>query len=261
MRNTRAIVVITSLSLLAAITLTGLYIQGNSSKEKEYVDLTEIESTPKIEVAKTETEKEDTVKADTVKKEEKKETSGTGAVAKNFNEKEIPLDNAMDASEQGKDESIVLPQKVEKIGNLTFNNECSLDWPVEGKVLLNYSMDQTVYFPTLEQYKYNPAVLISSEVNTPVLSAYRGKVVNIENSEETGTTMTVDLGNGYQLRYGQLKEIPLSKGNIVEKGEVLGYVSETTKYYSVEGCNLYFEMTLDDAPINPFDFMDVTEAE
>ena len=32
---------------------------------------------------------------------------------------------------------------------------------VSGTVLMNYSMDKTVYFATLDQYKYNPALVIS----------------------------------------------------------------------------------------------------
>ena len=39
-------------------------------------------------------------------------------------------------------------------------------WPARGNVLLDYSMDSTIYFPTLEQYKCNPGLVIQSEVST-----------------------------------------------------------------------------------------------
>ena len=36
---------------------------------------------------------------------------------------------------------------------------------------------------------------------------------------------------------------------------MIGYVSKPTKYYSVEGTNVYFEMRKDGQPINPLDYM------
>lgn len=42
-------------------------------------------------------------------------------------------------------------------------------------MILNYSMDSTVYFATLDQYKYNPAVIIAGEVNNKVYSVAKGK--------------------------------------------------------------------------------------
>ncbi|MFR6590017.1 MAG: hypothetical protein ACLURV_07700 [Gallintestinimicrobium sp.] len=41
---------------------------------------------------------------------------------------------------------------------LSFGKSEKLAWPIAGNVLLNYSMDKTIYFPTLQQYKYNPSV-------------------------------------------------------------------------------------------------------
>ena len=112
-------------------------------------------------------------------------------------------------------------------------------------------MDKTVYFPRLNEYKYNPAIVISSDVNAPVLAAANGQVLSITTNEETGTTLTMDMGNGYQAVYGQLKEVPYEEGDTVASGSVIGYISEPTKYYSVEGSNLYFEMTKDGTPIDP----------
>ncbi len=51
---------------------------------------------------------------------------------------------------------------------LDFTESDRLLWPVQGNVILGYSMDTTTWFPTLEQYKCNPANVIQSEVSTPV---------------------------------------------------------------------------------------------
>ena len=139
---------------------------------------------------------------------------------------------------------------------LHFSPEDGLLWPMEGNVILNYSMDSTVYFPTLQQYKYNPAVIIEGEVNDKVYAVAEGKVTDISNSEETGCTMTVDLGDGYEAVYGQLKEPNFAKGDYVEAGHVVGFVAEPTKYYSVEGSNLYFALRKDGVPVDPVEFFE-----
>lgn len=140
--------------------------------------------------------------------------------------------------------------------NVWFDENSLLEWPASGATLIGYSMDQTVYFPTLEQYKYNPAIIIGGQVGEEIGAAAPGIVSNIEQTAQTGVTVTLDMGNGYTAVYGQLKEVPLQIGDYVGAGELIGYVSEPTKYYSVEGANLYFEVQKDGVPVNPLDFME-----
>ena len=137
-----------------------------------------------------------------------------------------------------------------------FGEESLLTWPASGAVLINYSMDKTVFFSTLEQYKYNPALIIGGEVGETIAASAAGVVTNVEQSAQTGTTVTLDMGNGYSAIYGQLKEVPLQIGDYVDAGQTVGYLSEPTKYYSVEGPNLYFEITKDGTPVDPMDFME-----
>ena len=123
-----------------------------------------------------------------------------------------------------------------------FSEDTTLSWPAAGTILMDYSMDGTVYFKTLNEYKYNPALIIGSEVGNPVVASARGIVENIAVNEETGTTLTMNIGNDYELIYGELKEV---------QGQLLGYVSEPTKYYCEEGSNLYFAMKKDGQIIDP----------
>lgn len=137
----------------------------------------------------------------------------------------------------------------------SFTSDSKLLWPVDGNVLLSFSMDKTVYFSTLDQYKYNPAMVISGAEGDQVIASAPGIVKSIDVSAETGTTVNVDLGNGYELFYGQLKEVPVKAGDYVDAKTVLGYVGQPTKYYSVEGCNVYFEMRKDGQPVNPMEYL------
>lgn len=137
-----------------------------------------------------------------------------------------------------------------------FADDSRLIWPVDGDVILNYSMDKSIYFSTLNQYKYHPAIVISAEVGSEVRCAARGEVADISVNEETGTTLTMDIGSGYQAIYGQLKEVTVEEGDTVESETVIGYVSEPTKYYTLEGSNLYFQLLKNREPVNPMDYME-----
>lgn len=137
-----------------------------------------------------------------------------------------------------------------------FSEDSILEWPASGAVIMGYSMDQTVFFQTLEQYKYNPALIVAGETGETIGASAAGIVTNIEQTAQTGTTVTLDMGNGYSAVYGQLKEVPVSVGDYVETGEIVGYLSEPTKYYSVEGPNLYFEVLKDGEPVDPMNYME-----
>lgn len=134
---------------------------------------------------------------------------------------------------------------------LHFQPEKGLVWPVQGPTLLDYSMDATIYYPTLAQYQYSPAMVIGGEVNSKVYFMAKGKITNIATNEVTGCTVTQDLGDGYTAIYGQLKEVTFQVGDMVESGQVVGYISEPTKYYAVEGPNVYFQLLKDGVPIDP----------
>ena len=138
---------------------------------------------------------------------------------------------------------------------INFSEDTVMEWPVNGNVLLDYSMDQTTYYPTLDQYRLSPAISVGAVEGAPVVSAVNGTVYSVEKNAQTGTTLTMELGNGYQAIYGQLEDLTVSQGDIVKKGTTIGYVAEPTKYYSTEGANLYFAMKKDGEPIDPLTYL------
>ena len=139
---------------------------------------------------------------------------------------------------------------------LDFADTDKLSWPVTGNIVLGYCMDTTTYFPTLDQYKVNPANVIQSEVSTPVSAPADARVVSVGTNEEIGNYVDLDLGNGYTAVCGQLKEIPVVENEYVRQGDLLGYVAEPTKYYAVEGTNVFFEFLKDGVPVDALDFLE-----
>ena len=204
--------------------------------------------------------------SDTMQNKNTEEELGTS-------EKEESLDTQMDSmqtnmetkasgTEKNTDTSLPVQEEVKDVSagavntaKLNFSEDTLMEWPVHGNILLDYNMDQTVYFPTLDQYKLSPAIAVQAAEGAPVTAATRGTVYSIEENPQTGTTLTMELGGGYQAVYGQLKDLCVEEGDTIEEGSVLGYINETTKYYSKEGSNLYFAMKKDGKPIDPIAYL------
>lgn len=140
--------------------------------------------------------------------------------------------------------------------SLDYNGTDRLGWPVRGNVILDYSMETTTYFPTLDQYKCNPALIIQGEVSAPVMAPADAFVSGIGANEEIGTYVVLTLGNEYTAICGQLKELQVEEGQSIEKGGVLGYVAEPTKYYSIEGDNVYFELQHEGKPVDALNYLE-----
>lgn len=139
---------------------------------------------------------------------------------------------------------------------LNFNDASRITWPVRGNVLLDYSMDQTIYFPTLEQYRCSPGIVIQGSIGEPVYAPANARVLDTGTNEEIGTYVTLDFGNGYEAVCGQLSEVSAVPGEYLEQGQVLGYVAEPTKYYTIEGSNVFFELTQDGKAIDPMGYLE-----
>lgn len=139
---------------------------------------------------------------------------------------------------------------------LNFTDTSKLTWPVAGNIVLDYSMDSTIYFPTLDQYKCNPAIVIQSDVSSPVAAPANAKVLSVGSNEEIGNYVELDFGNDYTAVCGQLKEIQVVPDEYIYQGDIMGYVAEPTKYYSIEGNNVFFELKYGNQPIDALDYLE-----
>lgn len=138
---------------------------------------------------------------------------------------------------------------------MTFNEKSKLNWPVDGEVILEYSMDSTIYFPTLDEYKVNPALIIRGEQEAPVVAAADGIITEIGEDEQIGKYIKMALGNDYELTYGQLTNEAVNIGDTVCAGDVLAYVGEPTGYYAKEGSNVYFMLEKSGQSVDPLDYL------
>lgn len=139
----------------------------------------------------------------------------------------------------------------EAMKSYTFDESNRLAWPVAGHITLDYSMDETVLFKSLGMYKCSPGIVISSEVGTNVAAAASGVVTDVAELSETGTTVTVSIGNGYETTTGMIENVNLKKGDKVTAGQLIGTVASPSAYYKEEGPGVYFKLTQYGEPVNP----------
>ncbi len=141
-------------------------------------------------------------------------------------------------------------------GELDFESESTISWPVNGEVILPYSMDTTVYFKTLDQYQCNSGMMIAAGSGTTVKSAYLGEVTKVTSDNVYGNLVTVYLGNDYSVVYGQLDTIYVKEGDYVKAGDSIGTVASPTDSFLEEGSHLYFKMLKGETPVDPMMFIE-----
>lgn len=162
-------------------------------------------------------------------------------------------------AEAAEDEPEADTEEAEMAGNVLnagYSSENAMSWPVRGEVIMDYSMDKTIYYPTLQEYKCNPSILIQSEEGTDVAAAFSGTVADVYHDAQLGTVVEMSLGNGYEAYYGQLENVDVAVGDTVRQGQIIGTVSTPTRFYSIEGSHLNFRVTRDGEPVDPLDYLE-----
>lgn len=252
----KVIVTVSAVFVLTALTITGVYMSNkNNQGEKQGEDLAKLQQNVEDMINTPEFVQQgdlQSVDSTTV------ENPGVSNSKNTTNHKKVAASdtsNMLVESAEEVDTAEVLSGEVENM-MLSFTGMNML-WPIplENAVLIPYSMEKAVYFETLDQYKYNPAMIISAEVGTPVCAVSAGKITRRYWDYETGWTYEMDLGGGFKAYYGQLDNMQKAEDTYIVAGDILGYVASPTKYYSEEGSNLYFAMTKDGKPVYPKEFM------
>ena len=255
----KSFIIVLTLMLVSAGTMAALFSLGGEDPAEEN-QIAEQEVIPQEiiteEEAEAETENEETASAlenavtrtAVIKKttdtedEAKKDTSASesAAVTAELEDQYLAAEEMAEVS--GAD---VVAEGFSEVPTL------SLKWPVSGEVILDFSMDHSIYFPTLAQYQYNPAMIISAAEGTEVLTAAAGTVTEVGKTNEYGHYVVMDLGNGFEITYGQLFDITTEVGETLEAGQRIAMIAYPSRSYSAEGDNLYLKLTQDDVPVDP----------
>jgi len=259
-RNTVKIVsTIISLGIIAALIIGVVSVIKNvNANRNESGNIVNLNETEENVAMKTEDAEENIDESDV--QDELLEANARGRMAEKNESVEKNNDELMisDKEDTTMQEEATVPPTLsseevmaEAMRSFTFDESNKLAWPVLGHITLDYSMDETVLFKSLGVYKCSPGIIINSEVGTNVAAAASGVVTDVAELSETGTTVTVSIGNGYETTTGMIENVNLKKGDKVTTGQLIGTVASPSAYYIEEGPGVYFKLTQYGEPVNP----------
>lgn len=137
-----------------------------------------------------------------------------------------------------------------------YDNSQNMSWPVTGDVVMDFSMDMSIYDSTLDLYRTNDALCIQADVGSEVIAAADGMIESISKTDEEGTMIVIDHGDGWKTTYEQLaEEVKVTHGQVVQKGEIIGQVAEPTMFALDLGSHIGFRVMKDNGPCNPNDHL------
>lgn len=129
--------------------------------------------------------------------------------------------------------------------------------PVDGPILLKYSMSSLVYSKTLDQYMTHPGVDISAKKSTEVKAVADGTVSKVYNDDRYGTTVCIIHNDSLASIYSNLDKHNLAEaGDEVNQGDIIGNVGASALFESLEETHLHFEMTKDGNCTDPGNYIE-----
>jgi len=129
-------------------------------------------------------------------------------------------------------------------------------FPVEGNIIMEYSMDMPIYWKTLDQYMVHGGIDIASEAGTPVQACAGGTVTKIEKDDGMGVTVEINHGNDLISVYSNLATDGLIElGEVITQGTVIGKVGQSAMFEFESPDHLHFEMKKNGEHVDPSDYL------
>ena len=128
--------------------------------------------------------------------------------------------------------------------------------PLDGTTVTVFSMTELLYDTTMADWRTHDGIDVQAEEGAAVKTAAGGTVQSVTDDELMGTTVVIDHEGGYSTRYSSLqKDVPVTAGQQVVAGEVIGRVGTTSAAESQMGPHLHFSVSRDGAVIDPHDYV------
>ena len=131
--------------------------------------------------------------------------------------------------------------------------------PVAGQTIHDYAMESLSYNETTRDWRVHNGIDIAAEAGTQVCAAADGTVYTTYQDETMGYTVVIRHQDGYVTVYSSLAEnLSVKAGDSVVLGQTIGTVANTALLETALGDHLHFSVTLDDKPMDPNRFLNLT---
>lgn len=132
--------------------------------------------------------------------------------------------------------------------------------PLKGSVQWRFAVDELIYSRTLEHWTTHRGIDISCAKGAEVHCPWNGRVQEIYEDDSLGVTVRVSHSDGLESLYSNLRAgCPVTAGQRLNAGDLIGYVGETAVAECGDGAHLHFEVHKDGKAVNPAEYVTVTE--
>jgi septal ring factor EnvC (AmiA/AmiB activator) len=137
-------------------------------------------------------------------------------------------------------------EQIQKVSPKSFTSlKGLLNMPVKGKIVYFFGPYKNNEFNAVN---FRSGIVIQAERGEPIRAVFNGKVLYASWFKGYGNMIIIDHGDNYYTVYAHAEELFVSKGDMVENGEVVATVGDTG---SLTGPNLHFEVRHHGKPIDP----------
>lgn len=129
--------------------------------------------------------------------------------------------------------------------------------PVTGTVIKSHSTTVPVFSNTLDEWRIHTGLDISAEDGAEVCSTANGEVTRIYNDPMLGQTIEITHSGTHKSYYSNLNKdtVKCKVGDTVSKGQVIGYIGDTTVSELADEPHLHFEIKVSGVAVNPLDYI------
>ena len=128
--------------------------------------------------------------------------------------------------------------------------------PVDGAVVMGYSMDKLAYNATTRDWRTHAGMDIAAPEGSEVHAVAEGTVLAVFTDDLLGQTVTVEHAGGVVTHYANLaEEVSVSAGEHVAAGQTLGTVGKTALGEVGSEAHLHFAVYKNNVPQDPEAFL------
>jgi len=118
-------------------------------------------------------------------------------------------------------------------------------WPVTGWVTSEFGPRSN---PFGSRREFHSGIDIATKLGAPIQAPADGIVTNVEKRPDLGLLIQIEHGRGISTLYAHLFRSAVSKGQVVKRGEVIGYVGNSGRS---TGAHLHYSVNLNGVYVNP----------
>ena len=121
-----------------------------------------------------------------------------------------------------------------------------------------YYGDELVYNQTLKQWETHNGIDFQAASGSSVYSILDGTVVDVYSNILEGSVVVVEHNDGVVSTYGSLDEnVLVKKGDNVNRGQILGTISQTASSELDAGAHLHFSIEDNGNKIDPASYLNI----